>query len=102
MKYKKGDTVIIRSGKDQGKKGKIEKVFSKTDMVQVSGVNLFKRHLKKKGDKSKSGIIQLIKPLPAGKVSLVCPNCAKITRIGFISVKQEKVRFCKKCKQPIA
>jgi len=57
MKLKKGDQVIITKGKDKGRKGKIEKIFSKTGRVLIPGINIYKRHLKAQGQNKKGGII---------------------------------------------
>lgn len=101
MKLKRDDDVIIVKGKDKGKRGKIEKVFSKDNMVLVPGVNLYKRHYKSKVQNKPSEIIQITKPFAVGNVALVCPNCHKITRIGYKMENKEKVRICKKCKKKI-
>ncbi len=101
MKLKKGDTVVVTIGKDKGKKGKIEKVFPKEDMVLVGGVNAYKRHTKKRDEKTPGGIIEHNRPLAVSKLALVCPKCGKATRVGFIVTKGEKVRICRKCEQKI-
>ncbi len=101
MKLKKGDTIIVAVGKDKGKKGKIEEVFPKAAMVRVAGVNMYKRHTKKRDEKSQGGIIEQAHPMPVDKVSLVCPKCGKPTRVGFIVAKGEKERVCRKCGQKI-
>jgi len=102
MKFKKGDEVKIQKGKDSGKTGKIEKIFSKEDKVLVAGINQFKRHVKARVPGQKSQIITITKPLPAGNISIVCAKCKKPTRIGYKFLKDQKVRICKKCKEEIA
>lgn len=97
MKLKKGDEVKVLTGKDKGKTGKIEKVLRKENIIVVSGVNTYKRHLKSRGPKKPGGIIEIIKPIPAANVMLVCPNCKKQTRLGYKIQGEVKVRFCKKC-----
>jgi len=101
MKLKKGDTVFVTAGKDKGKKGKVERVLPATASVVVAGVNIVKRHMKRKDDKTPSGIIDIVKPLPVGNVSLVCPQCNKPTRVGYLVVKKEKIRVCRKCGKKI-
>ena len=101
MKLKKGDQVKVRSGKDKGKTGKIEKVYSKENKVLVSGVNQYKRHVKAQTQTQKSEIVTIIKPLPVSAVSLICPNCKKETRVGFKIDGNVKLRICKKCKKKI-
>ena len=101
MKLKKGDTIIVTIGKDEGKKGKVERVFLSEDAILVAGVNVYKRHLKKRDEKNPGGIIDLPKPIGVSKVALICPSCSKQTRIGFLVTKGEKVRICRKCGQKI-
>lgn len=97
MKLKKGDEVIITGGKDRGKKGKIEKVFVERNTVLLPGLNIYKKHVKKRDEQHPGGVIELSRPLPVGNVALVCPKCNKPTRIGFAQKGNEKKRMCKKC-----
>lgn len=97
MKLKSGDTVNIVRGKDNGKSGTVQKVFTKELKVLVEGVNQVKRHVKSRVPGQKSEIVTLTKPLPITNVQLVCPKCKKPTRVGFKFLKDEKVRICKKC-----
>ena len=101
MKLKKGDEVEVVKGKDSGKRGKIEKVFSKLSMVLIPNINTYKRHKKKRLQNEKSEIITLTKPIPVSNVELICPNCHKRTRVGFKIEKETKVRICKNCKKEI-
>lgn len=101
MKIKLGDTVKVVLGKDKGREGKVEKIIPSKDSIIVEGVNMFKKHLK--GNQGvKSGIYDLPKPLFVAKVALICPNCKKITRVGYEVTKEgEKVRICRKCNKKI-
>ena len=101
MKLKKGDTVTIVRGKDSGKKGTVEKVYTKEAKVLVEGVNQYKRHVKSKMPGQKSEIITLTKPLPVANVQIVCPKCHKLTRVGYKMEKETKIRYCKKCNHAI-
>ena len=102
MKIKKGDQIKIVMGKDKGKTGKIEKVFTKENMVLVPNINEFKRHVKGRFAGQKSEIVTITKPITLAKVALVCPNCKKITRVGYeIKKDGKKVRICRKCKKEI-
>ncbi|OGH20076.1 MAG: 50S ribosomal protein L24 [Candidatus Levybacteria bacterium RIFCSPHIGHO2_02_FULL_37_13] len=101
MKLKKGDTVKIIKGKDQGKTGKIEKVLSKVNKVLIAGVNQYKRHLKARSQKQPSEIATIIKPLPLMNVMFVCPKCHLPARIGYMTEDEKKIRICKKCKQKL-
>jgi len=97
MKLKKGDSVSIVRGKDSGKKGTVQQVFTKEAKVLVEGINQYKRHLKSRVPGQKSEIITLTKPLSLANVQLICPKCKKLTRVGYKMLKEEKVRVCKKC-----
>lgn len=97
MKLKKGDTVIVRIGKDKGKKGKVQSVFPKEGTLIVEGINVFKRHMKKKDDKHAGGIIDVTKPIKLSKLAFFCPKCGKATRLGFLIAKGEKIRICRRC-----
>lgn len=101
MKIKKNDTVVVLLGKDRGKKGKVEKVLVKKNAVFVSGVNIYKRHLKSQGEGKPGGIVDIIKPLPVSKVALICPRCSQKTRIGYKITADGKKRICRKCKEVI-
>lgn len=101
MKLKKGDTVIVTIGKDKGRKGKIESVLSRKNAVVIGGINVVKRHTKKRDEKHPGGIIDVVKPIDVAKVALLCPSCGKPTRVGYVVVKNEKVRICKKCKKKL-
>lgn len=100
MKIKKGDQVKVLLGKDRGKEGKVVFVLAKANKVFVEGANLYKRHVKKQG-KIEGGIIDIPKPFNISNVALVCPNCKKITRVGYTTVGNEKVRICRKCEKEI-
>ena len=98
MKLVKNDEVKVVAGKDKGKTGKIEKVFTKEAKVLVNGVNEYKRHMKSRMEGEPSQILTITKPLPVANVQLVCPKCKKITRVGYKMEKDKKVRICRKCK----
>jgi len=101
MKLKVGDTVKVTLGKDRGKTGKIEKVLPKHNTLVVSGVNLYKKHLKSQGEKKPGGIIDITKPLNTAKVVLICPKCHQPTRVGYQGKAKKKIRICRKCSKPI-
>lgn len=100
MKIKKGDKVQIIKGKDRGKSGTVEFVRAKDRKIFVGGANLYKRHVRKQGT-LEGGIIDIPKPLDVSNVSLICPSCKKLTRVGYNIVGKEKMRICKKCKKEI-
>src|SRR3989338_11435361 len=95
MKLKIGDTEKVRREKDRGKTGKIEAVRPQINSVIVAGANMYKKHVKKQGDKA-GQIVDLARPLNAAKVALICPHCHQPTRVGYQGEGQKKVRICKK------
>lgn len=101
MKLHKGDTVTIVRGKDNGKTGTIDRVYTKEDKVLVEGINQYKRHVKARMPGQKSEIITLTKPVSLANVMLICPKCKKPTRVGYKVLKDDKTRVCKKCQAEI-
>lgn len=102
LRVKKGDTVIVLSGKDKKKKGRVLMVMPKKEKVVVEGVNILKKHQKPSRKYPQGGIIEKEFPIHISKVMLVCPKCDKPTRIGAkILENGKKVRVCKKCKEVI-
>lgn len=100
MKIKKGDTVIIISGKDRGKKGKVLDSLPKKERILVEGINLRKKHQKPKRSGEKGQIIEMPLPIHISNVKLICPKCGKPTRIGH-KIGDKNFRICKKCGQEI-
>ena len=100
MRLKKGDTVIVLSGKDKGKKGKILNVLTDKDKVTVERVNIAKRH-QKPTRTFQGGIIEKAIPLLSSRVMLVCPRCSAPTRVGVKLAQEKRVRVCKKCEEII-
>ena len=101
LHVKKGDTVVVLSGKDKGKQGKIITAMPRTGKVVVEGVNKVKRHSKPSLKVPNGGIITKEMPLHACKVQLVCPACNKPTRVGHKDVNGKNARVCKKCGEVI-
>ena len=104
MKIKKGDTVLIISGKDKNKKGKVLEALSKERKILVEGVNLVKKHQKPKKTGEKGQIIQLPKPIDISNAKLICSKCGKPARVGYKIItgtknQKSKIRICKKCGQ---
>lgn len=97
MKIKKGDKVLIISGKDRGKVGRILRVLPKKHKVVVEGLNLAIKHRKPRRLGEKGERVKVAAPLVVSKVKLICPHCQKATRTGYKMVNQNKKRICKKC-----
>ena len=96
LHVKKGDTVIILSGRDKGKKGKVVEVSPKEQKVIVENLNMVTKHVKPTQMGQQGGIVKAEAPLYACKVMAVCPKCGKPTRQGFkINEDGKKVRVCK-------
>lgn len=102
MNVRKDDIVVVLSGKDKGKKGRVMIADPKNGKVVVEGVNVAKRHLKARRPGEEGGIISKETPIYASKVMRLCPKCDKPTREGHKFLKDgEKVRVCKKCGETI-
>ena len=97
MNIKKDDKVVVLSGKDKGKQGKILVSDPKANKVIVEGVNTATKHQKPRKQGEEGGIIKVETPIYVSKVQLVCPKCGKATRVGHKIADGKKVRVCKKC-----
>ena len=105
-KIKVGDEVVVVSGKDRKKQGKVIQSIPKENKLVVEGVNITKRHIRPTRRGQESGIVERETPIFTGKVMLICPRCGKRTRIGVKVLRkppreEEKLRFCKKCGEVI-
>lgn len=99
---KKEDTVLVLSGKDKGKKGKVLSVNPSTNQVLVEGVNMSTKHKKPKSRYQQGGIIHQETPVNGSNVMLVCDKCGKPTKVAKrILDNGQKVRSCKKCDEII-
>ncbi len=101
MKIKKGDTVLIISGKDKGKKGNVLRVLPEEEKIIVENVNILKKHTKPRKSGEKGQILQLPGKIFASKVKIICSKCGSVTRIGYKILENKKYRVCKKCNQEI-
>jgi len=99
MKIYKNDQVLIISGKDRLKTGKVLNVFPEKETVLVEGANLRKKHVKPKRSGEKGQIVQVPAPLHISNIKLICKNCGKAVRVGYKKEGEKKYRFCKKCKK---
>ena len=97
MNIKRDDKVIVLSGKDKGKEGKVLVASPKTGKVVVEGVNVATKHMKARRQGEEGGIIKVETPIHACKVQLVCPKCGKGTRVAHKIEDGKKSRICKKC-----
>ncbi|NLM44282.1 MAG: 50S ribosomal protein L24 [Clostridiales bacterium] len=98
MHVKKGDTVVVISGKDKGKKGKVLVAYPKDGKVIVEGANMSTKHKKPSQKIQQGGIIHQESPIFSSKVMLWCDKCKKGVRIGKRILQDgTKVRYCKSC-----
>ena len=99
---KKGDTVVVLSGKDKGKKGKVLEVSPREEKVIIEGINMVSKHVKPRKMGEPGGIVKAEAPMYACKVMLVCPKCGKPTRPAYkLLADGNKSRVCKKCGETI-
>jgi large subunit ribosomal protein L24 len=99
---KKNDTVMLISGDEKGKSGRVLSVLPSKDRILIESLNMIKRHMKPSKKYSQGGIIEKEAPVRLSKVMLVCPKCSKPTRIGNIMLENgKKIRSCKKCSEVI-
>ena len=104
LNIKTGDTVVVISGKEKGKEGKIQKAFPAEGKIIVEGVAMVKKHQKPRGQAMPGGIIEKEAAIDASNVMVICPKCGKPTRIGHVFIEgdgkasRRKRRVCKQCK----
>lgn len=102
LHVREGDTVVVISGKDKDKRGRVLKAFPREGKVLVEGVNMVYKHLKPSKKVPQGGIIRQEAPINAAKVMLVCPRCHQPTRSGKKVLNNgEVVRGCKRCGEVI-
>lgn len=101
MKIKRNDTVLVIAGKDRGKTGKVLRALPKRSRVVVEGVNLIKKHVRRRPGIAQAGIITTEAPIHVSNVMLLCTKCQRPTRVGYTFVGDRKVRRCKRCGEVI-
>ena len=96
---RKNDNVLVVTGKDRGKRGRVLRVVPDTNRLIVEGVNIIKRHTKPNPQRQiKGGVVEREAPVHASNVQVVCPECGKATRVGRrVLGDGRKVRICRKC-----
>lgn len=99
MKLRKGDTILVISGKDKGKKGKVVQVFPKANRIIVEGINLRKKHVRAKKQGEKGQVIESPSPFHVSNAKVICTKCKKATRMGYKIINGKKNRTCKSCGQ---
>jgi len=102
MKIRKNDMVLVVSGNQKGKKGKVLKVFPKEKRIIVEGVRLIKRHSKPTQKNPKGGIVEKEASINVSNVMVICSKCDTATRVGIKTLEdRRKTRVCKSCGEMI-
>lgn len=102
LRIRANDTIEVITGKDRGRRGKVQRVMRQESRVLVEGMNMVKRHQKASSDLRQAGIISKETPLQLSNVRLVCTQCNTGVRVGFQILEDgRKVRVCRSCKQMI-
>ena len=96
MNFKVGDEVVVITGSDKGKTGKIVRTLRDENRVVVEGVNIVKKAMKKKSQQDQGGIAEIEAPLNISNVAIVCKKCGP-TKIGYKIDGDKKIRVCRKC-----
>ena len=96
LKIKKGDRVVVLSGKDKGKEGVVAKALPSQGKVVIDGVNTAKRHRASRSATDTGGIIDIDKPIQVSNVAVISPKDGKPTRVGYKLEGGKKVRICKR------
>lgn len=97
MEIKKGDTVVMLTGKDKGKKGTVIKASPADKKVVVEGLNMVVKHVKPRGANQPGGKVDQPAAVDVSNVMLVCPICGAPTKVAHEKVEDKNVRKCKKC-----
>jgi large subunit ribosomal protein L24 len=98
MKIKKDDTVLVITGKDKGKKGKVRFAYPEKSRIMVEGINMIKKHAKAKPQVKQAGIIEREGLISAASVMLLCGKCNKPARVGYRKLQDgRKARYCRAC-----
>lgn len=100
MHIKKGDLVEVITGIEKGRQGKILRVV-KNDRVVIDGLNFKKRHQKPRTAQQPGGIIDIPGPIHISNIRLICPKCARPTKIRIRKIEEKRKRICKLCEEEI-
>ncbi len=101
MKIRKGDQILIISGKDRGKKTKVLRAFPREERILAEGVNIRKKHLRPKRGGEKGQTVEIPMPIHISNVKILCLKCGKATKINYKTIEGKKQRICKKCGQEV-
>jgi len=98
LKLKKNDTVMVVTGRERGKTGKVLRVLRERNAVLIERLNLVKRHMKPRGMQAPGGIVEKEAPVHASNVMLMCERCNAPVRVGSRTLEEgHRVRVCRRC-----
>ncbi len=101
FRIKRDDVVVVRKGRDRGKRGKVRQLMVDEGRAVVIDVNVMKKHVKPGQRARQAGIIDIEVPIRLANLALVCDKCGKPTRVGFRLLDDgARARYCKKCGEP--
>ncbi|HEX2228260.1 MAG TPA: 50S ribosomal protein L24 [Candidatus Binatia bacterium] len=102
VQIRKNDSVMVISGKERGKTGKVLRVLPEKDALIIERVNLVKRHSKPRGPQQPGGIVEKEAAIQASNIMIMCDKCNAPVRIGHKQLGEgEKVRICRRCEEPL-
>ena len=101
FRIRRGDTIVVRAGKNRGKRGTVARLLSARGLVVVDGVNLYKKHVRPKRQGEKGQTVELPRPLRLSAVLPVCAACDRGVRVGYRTEGKAKVRFCRRCRAAV-
>lgn len=101
MQIRKGDLVEVRTGEERGRQGKVLRVLKDGRRVVVDRINFVKRHRRMQKQGRPGGIVDILAPLDASNLALICPKCGKRTRVRREKVEGKRKRVCKLCDEVI-
>ena len=102
VQIRKNDSVMVISGKERGKTGKVLRVNPKEDAVIIERINVVKRHTKPRGPQQAGGIVEKEASIPASNIMIMCDKCNAPVRIGHkVLADGNKVRVCRRCAEAL-
>jgi large subunit ribosomal protein L24 len=98
VQIRKNDSVMVISGREKGKTGKVLRVLPEKDSVVIERVNLVKRHSRPRGPQQPGGIVEKEASIPASNIMMMCDKCNAPVRVGHKTLGDgEKIRICRRC-----
>lgn len=101
VKIKKGDTILVISGKDRGRTAKVLKALPKEQKILVEGINVKQKHVRARRQGDVGQIVKVPAPLVVSNVKFLCSKCGKAVRLGYKIEQGKKYRICNKCKAEV-